>query len=244
MDPSLLLFATVFLISGMIVCIVRGYREKEKTVYFATLIPFFMFLVIVCGILNQHTLAIIFFASMAVVATALVPGVKKYNERKMKEALARVGLSAPPRLRDFFSSGWLKFVYRWGVRKTLFIVWLLMTSILGGSLFALNLWLKFMSAGYIVSYTVGISTGIAIMAYYALKSALKEQKPSEEIRSVNAEDLYRKLLDLYIPIWGSRLGGTRDLENKIRSCMKQGLNREEAIRKIAAWEFEGIPWET
>ncbi len=87
------------------------------------------------------------------------------------------------------------------------------------------------------------------MLKYYLNKALKE-KPSEvarvptAYRSLNAEDLYRKLLDVYTQVWGSKLGGTSALERDIQSCVKQGFNREEAIRKIAAWEYEGIPWET
>lgn len=254
-SPNLMffLFGAVFFLFIMIVTILGARRDKDKSYYFATMIGFLWFLVFVFIILDQRTLAIIFFASAVVVAIAGLPSLRKFQERKVKEWMAKFGqevdLSAPLRLRDLFTTGtgWLRFVYRWGVGKYVFLMWLFTMPIFGGLLFALNLWLKYMDIGHIIIDTVTYSTIPAIMTYYTLKSALKEQKPPEwesVYRSLNAEDLYRKLLDVYIRVWGSRLGATRDLENKIRSCMKKGLNREDAIRKIAAWEFEGIPWKT
>ncbi len=77
---------------------------------------------------------------------------------------------------------------------------------------------------------------------------LKKRIPKLEIggissayKSQNAEALYKRLLDLYMPIWGSRLGSISALEREIKSYIKNGFNREDAIRKIAEWEFEAIP---
>ena len=50
----------------------------------------------------------------------------------------------------------------------------------------------------------------------------------------NIDDLYRRLCNKYIKIWGS----TYALEYKINEYQKQGLLRDEAIRKIS--EEEGI----
>lgn len=67
-----------------------------------------------------------------------------------------------------------------------------------------------------------MGTGYAFMLKYYLNKALKE-KPSEvarvraAYRSLNAEDLYRKLLDVYTRVWGSKLGGTSALERDIQS---------------------------
>ena len=251
-----LLYALAIPLFFAITSIVRAYRQKNKmrarSLYLAAICSFFIFLLGVCVYFNQFGLAMIFTAFAFVVGIVSVPIVKEYNVQRIKKALASVDLSVPPRLRDLFSKEWewLKFVHKWGAKKTVFVLWLLMTPINGGLLFALNLWLKIMSLGSIVNYTFITSTGTAILCYHALKSALRE-KPSEvarvraAYRSLNTEDLfYRKLLDGYMRVWGSRLGGTSALDRNIQSCMKQGLSREEAIRKIAAWEFEGIPWET
>jgi len=262
MDPEvliLILISMVFLIFT-ILCIVIGYREKEKTGYIVAMVPFLLFLASVCVILKLPMgLWLIFMASAAVVVIAAGPSVIKRQKRKTKEWYAKyvreVDPSAPLRLRDLFTRevlftryGGFRFVLKYGLRKYVFLMWLFTTPTIGGLLLAMSLWLKYLTIGYIISYTFTVSTGIAILTYSTLKnflkSALKEQKPSEEIRSLNAEDLYRKLLDAYIQVWGSRLGGISALERNIQSCMKQGFNREDAIRKIAEWEFEGIPWET
>jgi len=48
------------------------------------------------------------------------------------------------------------------------------------------------------------------------------------------EDLYERLLDKHIKVWG----GAHVLEYKISDYMRMGLTREEAVRKVA--EEEGI----
>ncbi|MCX8171249.1 MAG: hypothetical protein N3E47_04685 [Candidatus Bathyarchaeota archaeon] len=50
----------------------------------------------------------------------------------------------------------------------------------------------------------------------------------------NIEDLYRRLCEKHVKMWGS----TFTLEYKIREYERQGLTRDEAIRKIS--EEEGI----
>ncbi len=256
MDPAqeyVLQFGAVFMFFLMIYGVCTAYREKDKRGYLlASLAAFLMFLTIVFILLNHqyHALALIFFVSAGVAAVASVPSIAKIRARKMKEWM-EVDLSAPMILRDFFTTkGWLKLAYRWGVWKTVSLYYLFNVAVIGGGSFALNLWLKIMSTTFITTYTVTISLINAFMLQNQINKALKGKKPSEverirsAYRSLNAEDLYRRLLGLYIQVWGSRLGGTSVLERKIQSCMKQGFNREEAIRKTAAWEFEGIPWET
>jgi len=266
MDPEALVVLVLCSMAPLIftiLLIVKGYREKERICYIVAIIPFLMFLAFVCIVLNlPKGLFLIFMIFMLSVAVASIPSAIKYGGRKAKEWFAKFDASAPLRYRDLYVGVfltrysmhafrlWLRLVSRYGLKKYVFLTWLCVMPAIGG-LIALILWPRNLNIGYIIGYTFLASAGFAIMYYYYLKLSLKWALKEKELperesvyRSVNAEDLYRKLLDAYTPIWGSRLGAIRDLENKIRSCMKQGISREEAIRKIAAWEFEGIPWET
>ena len=61
-----------------------------------------------------------------------------------------------------------------------------------------------------------------------------EEKPKPK-PSLPPDTLYKRLLDMYISVYGH---GKPLLEHKIEKCMKEGLSREEAIRRLA--EEEGI----
>jgi len=63
---------------------------------------------------------------------------------------------------------------------------------------------------------------------------LKEIKKRWQMDLKSANDLYERLLNAHIKVWGD----DHVLEYKISEYMKEGLTREEAIRKIA--EEEGV----
>ena len=66
-----------------------------------------------------------------------------------------------------------------------------------------------------------------------LKEIEKEAKKMKAKEPKTPEEFYEKLLYIYTNIYG---GGKRVLELKIKSFMKQGLSREESIRKLAEKE--------
>ncbi len=243
-DPTAVILSLSIPLILTIVAVLIAYREKDKIGYLVAMIPFLMFLVVVSFILNQHVLGIILFASAFVVAMVSLSRVRKFQERKIRELLAKhgkeMGSSAPLRTRDIFitKTGWLGFAYKYGAARYVLLLWLFMVPCLSGFLFALNLWLRNMDAGSIVSYTVTFSTGIAVMTYATLKSVLEKnhqetEEPSEAKVTRNAEELYEQLLHAYTRFYGE---GRLVLEDEIKSFMKQGLSREEAITKIAEKE--------
>jgi len=69
-----------------------------------------------------------------------------------------------------------------------------------------------------------------IVLIYAPQMQIEPPKQIEKL------SLHEQLFNLYIPIHGGRT--KQVLEKKIESIAKQGLNREEAIRKLA--EKEGL----
>ena len=55
------------------------------------------------------------------------------------------------------------------------------------------------------------------------------------VSPTSPEELYEKMLDNYIKIYGARQG-KRHLEEKINSYINEGFSREEAIREVAKEE--------
>ena len=177
-SPYELLFGVVFCSFAMIVCAVRGHREKDKTFYIGAIASFLMLLVCAFLILNQRLLAIILFASAGTFAIITLPMSFRLWERKSVE-FAQVDLSAPLRGRELLTNkGIIKLAYRWGVWKTVFLYWLLEVAILGGILYTLSSWVESLNTAYVVSYTFTFSIFFTIMVYRQITKALKETKKS------------------------------------------------------------------
>lgn len=95
----------------------------------------------------------------------------------------------------------------------------------------------------LVAYRAGLETNefirefnnvlIGLEAEYARKS-LMEDRIRWQMNPKDINDLYRRLREKHIKVWGN----TFILEYKIGEYQRHGLTRDEAIRKIA--EEEGI----
>ena len=71
-----------------------------------------------------------------------------------------------------------------------------------------------------------------------IKPTLHEKEMAKaEMLTIDARKLYERILRTYIMIWGSRESGERMLEKEIIEYMRQGHDREEAIRKVAVDEL-------
>jgi len=166
----------------MIVCAVRAHREKDRTFYLGAIASFLMLLVCAFLILNQRLLAITLFACAGIFAIVTLPKSLKLLERIERKSveLAQVDLSAPLRGRELLTNkGILKFAYRWGVWKTVFLYWLLCVTVLGGILCTLGIWVESLSAAYIVSYTFTVSMLSTIMVYRQITRAFNPNKKSQ-----------------------------------------------------------------
>ncbi len=67
---------------------------------------------------------------------------------------------------------------------------------------------------------------------YDTKLEKKTADISEIAKPLNEKELYETMLNTYITIYGAG-HGKMHLEEKIDKYVKQGLNREEAIQKVA-----------
>lgn len=180
-----LLGAVVFLAFGVIVCIVRACREKDKDYYKAFClgaeVAFLALLAFVSVILQQHLLAWLFLFCGAAVAVVGMPKTDKLIERKTAEHLQGVDISAPLRARDFMHTGvLLKTAYRWGVWKTMFLFWLLWAAAIVGVVLITGLWLGWIDVDFIVACTFSSTIPMTAMYYRAISKALKSIEIGKE----------------------------------------------------------------
>ena len=187
---TVLLGFVVFLAFAVIGLIVRARREKDKDYYKGFYLGagacFLTLLFVVSVILQQPLLAWLFLFSGGALAIVGMPTTDKFIGRLIAESLQGVDISAPLRGRDLLSpAGLLKTAYRWGVRKAIFLFWLLMAAAIVGVLLILGLWFGWMRLGWIsvdsiVALTFSLTVPMTAIYYRAISRGLKSIEESKE----------------------------------------------------------------
>jgi len=78
--------------------------------------------------------------------------------------------------RDFLTNkGWLKLASKYGLWKTMFLIYLLSVVIIGGILFTLSTFSVFITIEYVVVYTATGPILATYIFYQALKKVLEKE---------------------------------------------------------------------
>jgi len=182
---ELVLFGVAFFGFMAVVNVVQAHRKQERICYLSAMISLVMVLVFVCAILNQFIPMLFMFIGAVVLSFAGFPGILKMQKRECARQFQKADISAPLRVKDFFTNvGWLKLAYRWGLKKYLLFMWLFMVLVVGGSLFAMSLWLNIMNIVYIVTYALSYSIFFAIMSYATLHSNFEKKDKPQEVKTI------------------------------------------------------------
>jgi len=171
---ELFLFGVAFFGFMAVVNAVQAHRKKEKAYYLAAMIGFLVVLAFVCAFLNQLILVLIVVIATGILSIAVLPKTLKASEREMAKQLQKADLSAPLRVRDFFTNvGWFKLSSRWGLWKTMCFFYLLSVVIIGGILFTLSTFSTFITIWYAVSCTATAPILVTYMFYRQFKKVLE-----------------------------------------------------------------------
>jgi len=173
---ELFLFGVAFFGFMSVFSAVRAYRKKEKAYYLSSMAGFLAILIFVLAFLNQLILALILVVATGILSMAGLPRILEASEREMAKQIQKADLSAPLRVRDFFTNvGWFKLASKWGLRKTMFLFYLLSVVIIGGILFTLTTFSSFITIGYALSCTAIAPILATYMFYRPLKKALVKE---------------------------------------------------------------------
>jgi len=173
---ELFLFGVAFFGFMAVVNAVLAYRKKEKAYYLSSMVGFLVLLIFVFAFLNQLILVLILVVATGVLSIAVLPKTLKASERELAKQRQKADLSAPLRVRDFFTNiGWFKLSSKWGLWKTMFLFYLLSVVIIGGILFTLSTFSGFITIGY----TVGCTTTAPILATYMFYRQFKKALEKE-----------------------------------------------------------------
>jgi len=168
MNPlyGLILFGVAFFGFMTTVGIVQARRKKEKAYYLAAVIGLMALLMFVFIFLNQLILAFILMIATGIFSIAGLPKMLKVQERELAKQLQKANLSAPLRVKDFFTTRWwLKLASTLGLLKTMGLYYLLSVVIIGGILFILSTFYSFITIGYVAGYTATFSILVTFMFY-------------------------------------------------------------------------------
>ena len=173
---GLFLYGVAFFGLMTIVNAVQAHRKKEKAYYLAAMISFMVLLAFVFAFLNQLILAFILIIATGILSIAGLPRLLKIQDRELTKQLQKVDLSAPLRVRDFFTNiGWFKLSSKWGLWKTMCLFYLLSMVIIGGIFSIVSTFYSFITIGYAVGYTATVSILVTFIFYQQLKKALKKE---------------------------------------------------------------------
>jgi len=176
MPYELFIYGVVFFGFMAVLSAVQAHRKKEKVYYLSSMVGFLAILMFGLAFLNQLILVLIVMVATGILSIALLPKTLEASEREMVKQRQKADLSAPLRVRDFLTNvGWLKLASKYGLWKTMFLIYLLSVVIIGGMLFTLSTFSGFITIEYVVSCTVTAPILVIYMFYRPFKKALEKK---------------------------------------------------------------------
>lgn len=173
---ELFLFGVSFFGFLAVVSVVQARRKKEKTYYLGAVVGFVVLLAFVFAFFNQLILAFILIVATGILSVAGLPKMLTVQKRELAKQLQGADLSAPSRVRDFFTTQWwLKLASKRGLLKTACLYYLLSMVIMGGIFFTLSTFFSFVTIRYVVSYTVIFSIFSTFIFYWQFKKVLERE---------------------------------------------------------------------
>lgn len=169
---------------------------------------------------------------------------EEINGERVFKTNVKGGLGVKLKLRIIPEGDFSSLEFDFNYRSLIFMVFAIFILLVGLSLiFSSIVPLTGLIAIPLLIYVVGFKVNnfisefsgilLGLEAEYARRK-LMEDRIRWQSNPKDIDDLYRRLREKYIKIWGS----TYALEYKMNEYQRQGLTRNEAVRKIA--EEEGV----
>lgn len=173
------LFGIAFFGFMTAVNVVVAYRKGEKSYYLGAIVCLLMIHAFILVFLNRPTFAFFLIVAVGALSIAGLPKLLKAQRQELAKQLQKADLSAPLKLRDFFTNtGWLKLASKWGLRKTMFLFYLLSVVINGGIFFILSIFYAFITIEFVMIYAITFPILFTIICYRQIRNVL-ERGPSK-----------------------------------------------------------------
>jgi len=246
----LAIVATGILGAGLFKSIHSIYKTRERMYVFTSVFCILFMLMLLFSAIENFMLAGLMLVPLWILSLIWLwkyPPRKWVQQPLMQQAIKKElekkkwSSKEPLKLSDFASYGaWVKLASKYGMRKALFVLYFFFLGINIGvrlCLYIIGVPLWPSSAASIVIIPIFFLYSMReIIRKFLEAEGIKERKEETHESLKEPKELYGMLLSAYTQFYGSR--NRQVLDDKITALMKQGLSREEAIRKLA--EKEGL----
>jgi len=246
----LAIVATGILLAGLFKSIHSIYKTREHMYVFTSVFCILFMLMLLFSATENFMLAgfmVVPLSLLSLIWWWKYPPRKWVQQPQMQQAIQkevekkRWSSKEPLKLSDFASyRAWIKIASKYGMRKALSVLYFFFLGINIGvhlCLYIIGVPLRPSSAASIVVIPIFFLYFMReIIRKFLEAEGIKERKEGTHESPKELKELYGMLLSAYTQFYGSR--NRQVLDDKITALTKQGLSREEAIRKLA--EKEGL----
>ena len=161
---------------------VEAHRTKRRIYHLSTIAGLWMMLFFALASLGQFILAFVLIIVLGIFSYATLPRVLKAREKELTKKLQETDASSPLTVRDLFTDAlWLKLVARWGLSKSLGLIYLAFLAGIAGVLWVVSQFYTFITLTFIIAYAVTFSSLFIIILYMQIRKVTNLQKPKRQV---------------------------------------------------------------
>jgi len=170
-------FAALIAVAG----ILKAHRTKQRIYHLSTLAGMSMILFFALAFFGQFILAFVLIIIIGALSYVTLPWMFKVREKELMEKMEETDESSPITKKDFFSDAlWVKLIARWGLTKSLSVIYLSFLIGIGGVLWATSLFYTFITPTFIVVYTLTFSSLSIILLYVQIRKVAEKTRVNKK----------------------------------------------------------------
>ena len=151
---------------------VKAYRTKQAIYHYATVDGLLLMLFFYLAFTGQFILSSVSLIIFLIFSFAMLPTVKKIQEKELMKKMQETDASSRLRVRDLFSDVlWLKLIARWGLWKSLGLAYLVFLAVVAGILSAMSQFYTAFTPIFIIIYDFVFSSMFIILLYTRIRKA-------------------------------------------------------------------------
>jgi membrane protein implicated in regulation of membrane protease activity len=149
---------------------VKAHRTKQRIYHLSTVAGLSVMLIFALAFLGQFILAFVLVIVLGMFSYAMLPRVLKAREKEQTKKLQETEVSSPLTVRDLFTDAlWLKLIARWGLWKSLGLIYLAFLAGIAGVLWVIGQFYTLITLTFIIVYAFTFSSLYIILLYRQLR---------------------------------------------------------------------------
>jgi hypothetical protein len=176
MPLGLILFGMVLFALMAVVGAVKARRTKQRIYYLSTVVGFSMMLVFSLSFIGQFILSFFLIIILCLFSLAMLPRVLEFREKELTNKQREIDASSPMTVRDLLTDAfWLKLINRWGLWKSLGLIYVTFLAGIAGVLWVISQFYTFITPTFIIAYAVAFTSFFVIILYGQLSKVANQR---------------------------------------------------------------------